>query len=259
MAAPGHEFSELLQLAPSSPIGECTLVACDGRIGQTWDWFVGQLPASVVWRAPRFAAFAEAGMPPKIGVNSDGVAVTLIFLSTRLPVDPTGVPVHTILHHLLERASSTADAVDRLLGVRAAGCAAIGVLDPSGEAAVIELAPHVGTGLAAAAQPFVHTNHCVAPSLAGLDTPGLLLDNSEARLTRACMLTDGGARIEDVLCDDDGPHPIALEAVGDLGTVVAIVIDVHARVLHIASGNPARVAFNETVALPNEPRSCGPG
>jgi isopenicillin-N N-acyltransferase-like protein len=244
--------SELLQLAPSSPVGECTLIVNDGRIGQTWDWFIGQLAASIVWRTPRFVAFAEAGMPPKIGVNSNGVAVTLTFLRTRLSVEPAGVPVHAMLHHLLEHATSTADAVHRLLSVRAAGCAAIGVLDPSGAAAVIELGPHGRTSLATAAQPFAHTNHCLAPSLVGLDTPGLLLDNSAARLTRARMLIDGGAGIEDVLSDDVGPHPIALEAGGDLGTVVAVVVDVHARALHIAPGNPARVAFSQTIALSAE-------
>jgi isopenicillin-N N-acyltransferase like protein len=240
--------SELLQLAPSRPIGECTLIVRDGRIGQTWDWFVGQIGASVVWRTPRFVAFAEAGMPPKIGVNSSGVAVTLTFLSTRLPIDPAGVPVHSVLHHLLERATSTPDAVDRLLGVRASGAAAIGVLDSNGDAAVVELAPG-RTTCADPLQPIVHTNHCLSPSLAGLDSPGALLNNSIARLARARSLVDSGASIEQILANDDGPHPIALAPVGDLGTVAAVVIDPRGRVLHIAPGNPARTAFSQSVAL----------
>jgi isopenicillin-N N-acyltransferase like protein len=239
--------SELLQLSPDRPVGECTLIVRDGRIGQTWDWFVGQLGACIVVRTPRFVAFAEAGMPPKIGVNRDGVAVTLNFLSTRLPVDPDGVPVHTVLHHLLERATSTADAVDVLLGVRAAGCAAVGVLDPHGDAAVIELAPHGRSARAHTTQPIVQTNHCLSATLVGLDVGGLLLDNSEARLARARALVDRGAPIEQILGDDRGPHPIALAPVGALGTVAAMWIDVHARALHVAPGNPAELAFSQTV------------
>jgi isopenicillin-N N-acyltransferase like protein len=257
--------SELLQLGEGPPVGECTTVVDGARIGQTWDWFVTQLDACVVWHTPRFVAFAEGGMPPKIGVNADGVAVTLNFLSTSLPVDRNGLAVHTLLHHLLERATSTSDAVQRLLAAPSAGCAAIGLLDPSGDAAMVELAPHgksavvqrlSNTGDSVAPAPLVQTNHCLSPALAGLDTPGLLFDNSVARLARARQLVDDDVSIETLLADNDGGwHPIALSAdptgplEAQLGTVTGVILDVHQRSLLIAPGNPAEVGFTQTVAL----------
>jgi isopenicillin-N N-acyltransferase like protein len=235
--------SELLQLAGGSPMGECTTMTRAGRIGQTWDWFVRQLDASIVWRTPRFVAFAEAGMPPKIGVNSHGVAVTLNFLSTSLPVDLGGLPVHTLLHHMLEHARSTDEAVLNLLAAPAAACAAIGVLDTSGASAIVELAPHGRSAVAQTQHPLVQTNHC-------------LFDNSVARLTRARQLSDEGATIEQVLSDNDGTwNPIALahdpsaSPFEQLGTVAAVIIDVHARTLHIAPGNPSHVGFTQQVSL----------
>ncbi len=248
--------SELLQLGATTPIGECTTIARDGRIGQTWDWFVQQLRACIVWRTPRFIAFAEAGMPPKVGVNSDGVAVTLNFLATSLPVDPNGLAVHTLLHHTLEHATSTASAVENLLAAPAAACAAIGVLDPSGDAAIVELAPRGRSAVPQRQQPLAQTNHCLSTQLAGLDVPGVLLDNSMARLARACTLNSQCAPIEAALSDHDGSwHPIALAADPSaapheqLGTVAAVIIDVHERMLHIAPGNPAHVGFTQQVSM----------
>jgi isopenicillin-N N-acyltransferase like protein len=257
--------SELLHLGNAAPVGECTSVVEHGRIGQTWDWFVSQLDACVVWRTPRFVAFAEGGMPPKIGVNTNGVAVTLNFLSTTLPVDPGGLPVHIVLHHLLERATSTSDAVERLLAAPSAACAAIGLLDPTGAAAVVEMAPHgksavahgAVTGDATAPSPaHIRTNHCLSEALSGLDVPGLLLVNSIARLSRARQLQDEGVSMEALLADDDGGwHPIALAAdpaaplESQLGTVTGVIIDVHQRTLLIAPGNPSVVGFTQLVAL----------
>ncbi len=249
--------SELLQLG-HTPIGECTTIVSGHRIGQTWDWFVGQLDACLLWRTPRFVAFGEAGMPPKIGVNADGVAVTLNFLSTKLAVDPQGVPVHLLLHHVLERATSTADAVDRLLTVNAAGCAAIGLHDQHGESATVELAPHgrsarvEAASATHAANPIIQTNHCLSRSLLGMDTPGVLLENSQARLQRAIHLAGAGASLEVLLSDDDGTeHPFSLR--GDhrtpvayrLGTVAAVILDVFQKSLKVSVGNPADVGFTQ--------------
>jgi isopenicillin-N N-acyltransferase like protein len=261
--------SELLQLGEGPPVGECTTVVDESRIGQTWDWFVTQLDACVVWHTPRFVAFAEGGMPPKIGVNADGVAVTLNFLSTTLPVDRNAPAVHTLLHHLLERATSTGDAVRRLLAAPSAGCAAIGLLDPSGDAAIVELAPHGQSAVAQrssttadseARAPLVQTNHCLSAALAGLDRPGLLFDNSVARLARARQLVDDGVSIESLLADNDGGwHPIALSAdpagplEAQLGTVTGVIVDVRERSLLIAPGNPAEVGFMQTIGLNSSP------
>jgi isopenicillin-N N-acyltransferase like protein len=247
--------SELLQMG-TTPIGECTTVARDGYIGQTWDWFTSQLDSCILVRTQRFAAFAEAGMPPKIGVNANGVAVTLNFLATTLPVDPHGLPVHLLLHHVLERATSTEDAIQRLLSVRSAACAAIGLLDSTGQAAVVELAPQGRSALAHVQTPFVQTNHCLSAELRGLDVAGILIDNSFARLNRASALAVEGTPIEDILCDNDGSwHPIALAPDADapkqsqLGTVVAILIDVAQRSLKVAPGNPSNVGFAQRLSV----------
>jgi isopenicillin-N N-acyltransferase like protein len=259
--------SELLQLGDGPPIGECTTVVDSDRIGQTWDWFVSQLDACVVWHTPQFVAFAEGGMPPKIGVNASGVAVTLNFLSTTLQVDRNGVPVHALLHHLLERATSTGDAIERLMSAPTAGCAAIGLLDSSGDAAVVELAPHGRTAVLPAgpsvggrsgSQRLVQTNHCLSSSLTGLDAPGLLLNNSVARFDRARQLADDDVTIEELLSDNDGGwHPIALSADASgpleeqLGTVSSVIIDTVKRTLLIAPGNPAQVGFTQLISLEN--------
>ncbi len=247
--------SELLQLS-EVPIGECTTIVQTTRIGQTWDWFVRQIDACLVWQTPRFVAFGEAGMPPKIGVNTSGVAITLNFLGTHLTNDPTGLPVHILLHHLLERATSTADAIDRLLHAQSAACAAIGLLDATGEGAVLELAPDGRTTQVSAEHVLIQTNHCLSDTLRGTDTPGPLLVNSVARLTRAHHVVAAGASLESILADNDGTaHPIALSGdlrvpdLWQLGTVVAVILDAGQRSMLIAPGNPTKVGFTQSVSL----------
>ena len=101
-----------------------------------------------------------------------------------------------------------------------------------------------------------HTNHCLAPTLAGSDVAGPLLDNSRRRLRRATQLLAEGVTVGDVLSDtaerassidvaaqpDDG-HPAAL------GTVAAVVIDTARRAIAVAPSRPSQTGFVQDVAV----------
>lgn len=247
--------SELMARA-AIPTAECTAIRHRDGLAQTWDWFTVQREALVIVRTDRMATLTEAGMPAKAGANVDGLAITLNFLATAPPPTTPGAPIHLLIAELLEQASSVRSAIDRLLRSPIACSATIGLADPSGDAAFVELTPHRPPAVLDAATTPVHTNHCLAPELAGADRPGPLLDESIRRLARAQALVSDGLTPHVVLADrpdggpsvDVSPVPGAPAQVA-LGTVAAVVIDVQQRTLAIAPSRPSVSGFVQRIAL----------
>lgn len=247
--------SELMARA-SIATAECTALRHPGGLAQTWDWFIAQRQACVIVRTDRMVTLTEAGMPAKIGCNADGLALTLNFLATTPAPTRPGVPVHLLIAELLEGACSVGAALDRLDATPFACSATIGLADDDGRSAFVELTPHARPAVLDDADGTAHTNHCLAPTLAGSDVAGPLLDNSRRRLRRATQLLAEGVTVGDVLSDtaerassidvaaqpDDG-HPAAL------GTVAAVVIDTARRAIAVAPSRPSQTGFVQDVAV----------
>ena len=233
--------------------GECTVVAEPGRLGQTWDWFARQRPAMIVLRTGRLLTLTEAGMLAKIGLNDHGLAVGLTYLassSDRVPGEGS-LPLHAVLRLLLERAASVDGALALLEGLSTAGSACIALADATG-ATLVEVTPHGRAVLPAG----VHTNHCLAHDLVGLQGPVDFLADSESRLARAVALRDAGVPVERLLADtaggysavDQPPDP-ALAPHDRTETVLAVVIEPPLRRLRIAPGRPSQTGFTQLVEL----------
>lgn len=233
--------------------GECTVVAEPGRLGQTWDWFARQRQAMVVLRTGPLLTLTEAGMLAKVGLNEHGLAVGLTYLASsadRVP-GPGSLPVHAVLRLLLERATGVGAALDLLGSLVLAGSACIALVDTE-DAAFVEVTPAGRAVLPAG----VHTNHCLAPGLAGLQGPVDFLADSQDRLARAAALHRAGVPVELVLADTTGglhavdqPPDPALADHDRTETVLAVVIEPGEGRLRVAPDRPSRSGFTQVVDL----------
>ena len=261
--AAGADLDDLLVLNARSEVlsvvrsgrrrGECTVVAEPGLLAQTWDWFGRQRRAMVVLRAGGFLTLTEAGMLAKIGVNRHGLAVGLTYLASSSDGVPGArtLPVHAVLRLLLERATGVGAAQDLLHGLQLSGSACIALVDAA-DAALVEITPTGRSVLPAG----VHTNHCLAPSLAERQGPVDFLADSEDRLARAVSLRRDGLPVEQVLADttggyhavDQGPDPSLAEH-DRTETVLAVVIEPDSRRMRIAPARPSQTGFPQLVEL----------
>lgn len=244
--------SELMALARVAT-AECTVIGRPGVLAQNWDWFTRQRDGCSIVRTDRFVTFTEAGMPAKVGLNRDGLAITLNFMITTPPPDRAAPPIHLLIAHVLESCRSVGDAASLLLRTPVACSATIGLADDGGDIAFIELTPHRRGAIDLAAVPPVHTNHCLGGALAGADLPGPLLASSMARLRRARCLLEDGVPVESILADTADPRS-ALDIAAPagalaIGTVASIVMDLRRRALVVAPGRPSEAGFVQSVGL----------
>ncbi len=248
--------SELMARAGVST-NECTAIGVDHILAQTWDWFTRQRNGCVIVQSDRFITLTEAGMPAKIGLNADGVGLTLNFMTTKWPPAAPGTPIHLLIADALDRCSTADETVSLLLGTDVACSATVGVADPSGNGCwFVELMPGSRHEAVAIKSPAVHTNHCIADRLEGSDVAGRVLNNSHRRFVRARSLLAAGAEVETVLTDTVDPasaidipvHPRARPS-AQMGTVAAVVMDLAQRRMRVAPGRPSEVGFVQEVCM----------
>jgi isopenicillin-N N-acyltransferase like protein len=258
------------ELMAGSLRGECSTIAVrDGRAAtlmQNWDWHPELAASRLLWTVEQpggrwFATFTEAGILAKLGLNSDGLALSLNLLATSDDGGLDGLPVHLALRLILERCSSVDDVAALLAGATFGGSSCITVMSADAEVGVFEV--HAGRGglrLPADGDWTAHTNHFLSPLPAGtVDTIRRDWPDTEVRLARVRaaleaspteasaleVLRDHGQPPISVCCHD-GENPIFLDR---QETLASLVMRPAERELLVAWGSPCRHDY-ETVALP---------
>ncbi len=258
--------------------GECTALAvkpaqsANGStlLAQNWDWLGVQRAVLVLLRVHDAAGAAcltltEAGMLAKIGFNRQGFGVCLNILRSADDGARAGVPVHALLRALLARAS-VADAIEFAGRLSFGASSNVLCADASGDTAALEISPRGLEVLRGTEAALCHTNHFLAPAAARHQAALAPSLSTRPRLERINALTRAhqgrfsGADLQRMLSDEaDGflsicrsPDP-SLDPEIRIETVASVVMDLGARVMHLAPDVPSRVdylpvALNETVA-----------
>lgn len=253
--------SEILSAAWSSP-NECTAIvaphASGAVLAQTWDWYGVQSDALVLVDFVtdsgdrRVVTLTEAGMLAKVGVNSDGLALGINFLSVQDgPAAPDAsserLPVHCTSRAVLEECATVTEAIAWLQATPPAGAVCMSLADSTGEVAQVELVP--GAPLArvsaidGASGISVHTNHCidsVAAKAQGTLQAGALRETTDRYERASTMVANAGslsgaqaaALLRGVISDTtDGYHGISqppnpvLKASDRTETVCGLIVE----------------------------------
>ena len=257
------------RLAGKADFGECTALAVQpassatgqALLAQNWDWLGGQRDALIVLRARRadgscYLTLTEAGMLAKIGFNDRGFGVCLNILRSEDDGSAPGVPVHVLLRALLD-CDDVESAIARVAKLKFGASSNILCADPAGGRAALELSPggaHVLRGEGAA---FCHTNHflAAAASKTARQLPPSL--SSIPRLNRIRELAGGVAGkfsvgdLQRMLRDEsDGLQSISrhpdpsLPEIARVETVASIIMELGARVMHVAPDVPTKTAYS---------------
>ena len=258
--------------------GECTSVAVKPAqsttgttlLAQNWDWLGVQREALVLLRVSDASGvtcltLTEAGMLAKIGFNRQGFGVCLNILRSSDDGSHTGVPVHVLLRALLAR-DNVADAVAFASTLTFGASSNVLCADASGDTAALEFSPRGLEVVRGADAALCHTNHFLAPAAAKHQASLAPSLSTFPRLERITALTGAhkgkfsSADLQRMLRDEsDGflsicrrPDPSLAPEVC-IETVAAVVMDLGARVMHIAPDVPSKVEFtpvalSETVA-----------
>ena len=260
---------------------ECTSVfsPTTGVLAQNWDWdeeleqlaCVSEISSS---KKHVILTMHEPGLLAKTGMNSSGLGVCLNAL--HIPSDwkrghLNGLPVHVILRAILD--CTTFDDVKKMLNkAKIMGTSAhilLGAQD--GRYRMIEFAGNILDFIQLPKDKMaLHTNHylgceslkthskCGFPSDASSDS-----SSSRARYVRGTKLIENLKHVADIramkslLRDDLGKFPICREmvkssssgglaqALGRIGTVCSVVMDLKSLTMHITKGSPIRNKYME--------------
>jgi isopenicillin-N N-acyltransferase-like protein len=245
-------------LAGSGPT-ECSVVGAGGLLAQNWDWHPELAASTVVWVVREadgswFATLTEAGILAKIGLNDAGLGVCLNLLHTSADGGIGGTPIHVLLRQVLQTCRSVDDGVALLTGATVAASSAVTVAAP-GDVASVELSPGGANVLRGGVG--AHTNHFLEPPRAGRD---LMPEESPSTLPRLDVVRR--APLLDALRSHEG-HPDGVcrhlderAAWSDQAvTVASVIMNLAARRLHVAAGQPC-THEHEEIRL--EPSSSAP-
>jgi isopenicillin-N N-acyltransferase-like protein len=248
--------------------GECTAIAVKPMqsttgttlLAQNWDWLGVQRSALVLLRVRDASGVAcltltEAGMLAKIGFNRHGFGVCLNILRSSDDGSHTGVPVHVLLRALLAR-DCVAEAVAFAATLGFGASSNVLCADAAGDTAALEFSPRGLEVVRGAESALCHTNHFLAPKAAQHQASLAPSLSTFPRLARITALTGAHpgkfspADLQHMLRDEsDGylsicrrPDP-SLAPELCIETVAAVVMDLGARVMHIAPDVPSKVDF----------------
>jgi isopenicillin-N N-acyltransferase-like protein len=253
--------SELMSI-----VDECTSLAATAEatsegvvlLAQNWDWYTYVQPEPVLLRIrqpgkPEILTLAEAGQVGKIGLNAAGLGVSLNFLEHEHRGE--GVPVHVILRQMLD-CSALGQAIRKALGVPRAGAANILMAHAAGEILDLELTAADADFIYGDAGWLVHANHFESPRLRAGDRGIQSSMSTLARAARARRLVavEAGQISVDTartiltdhaygsyaICRHTEPAEPELQ---QTATRASAIMDLSARMLHLALGQPCRSAF----------------
>lgn len=260
------------QAAASARPGECSAFAvapAPGQsgptlVGQNWDWLPHAADTVVVLEArqddaPDFVSVVEAGLLAKTGMNSSGLGVATNALVTADDAGVPGLPYHVLLRALMD-CENVSDAIAALQAGLRSSSASYLIAHRDGIAVNVEAAPgdfsrlyflYPDDGI------LLHTNHFLAGQFAGRDVSVWAMPGSPVRLQRLragaraapdhslaafrALLSDHANYPSGVCC-----HPDPRMAPADQGmTVASVLMDLDARRMWLADGNPCTAAYRE--------------
>jgi isopenicillin-N N-acyltransferase like protein len=265
-------YSAKARQAPRTQIrlpAECSAFAVvpapgqDGHaiIGQNWDWLLHAAQTLVVLEVrqddgPDFVTVVEAGLLAKTGMNAAGLGLVTNALVTDADVGEPGLPYHVLLRAVLDCTTIT-DALEVLQAGPRSSSANYLIAQAGGAALNIEAAPGDFTRLYPVYPEdgvLRHTNHFLAPRIGPADLALWAMPSSVVRLQR--LRAAAAARTLDdfrvVLADHaDYPHSIcahpdpAAHPCEQGATIASVLMDLTARRIWLAAGNPCQVPFEQ--------------
>jgi len=235
-------------------------------VGQNWDWLLHVLDTTVVLEArqddgPDFVTVVEAGLLAKTGFTSSGLGLVTNALVTDADKGEPAVPYHVVLRAILD-SETISDALAAVQAGRRSSSANYLLAHEDGIAVDVEAAPGDFTRLFLLVPEdgvLVHTNHF----LAGRDLKDVSLwvmpdspfrfermraavaaERARGPLTPESFqraLADHANHPSGVCCH---PDPRVHEVERGV-TAASVVMDVAARRLWIADGNPCATPYRE--------------
>jgi isopenicillin-N N-acyltransferase-like protein len=227
-------------------------------VGQTWDWLVQGFDSVVVLeveqdQGPNFVTIVEAGLLAKSSLNSSGLGVCVNTLVSTEDRGEAGVPFHVIIRALADCDSLT-DAIYVTSKHRRSSSGNFMLGHADGTAVNLETAP----GGVAGVRPqlpvdgaLVHTNHFVDPPGHGGELAHYAMADSYIRLQRVRESIAGAqepATVESLhaAMSDHADYPSSVcchpdpreDDAEQWATVMAVVMDLEARTVHLSHGNP---------------------
>jgi isopenicillin-N N-acyltransferase-like protein len=251
---------------------ECTSFAVlpdaniDGHalIGQNWDWLLHAFDTVVVLEAkqeakPNYVTVVEAGLLAKTGMNSAGIGLATNALVSDRDCGEPGVPYHVLLRAILDAETITGAICKLQANVRSSSANFL-VASDEGVALDIEGTPGDFGSLRTLTPnrgAILHTNHLLAEHASVKDISLWAMPGSSVRLQRACRLLETAAELSpstlQQLLADHADHPWSICCHADPkqvrldqgATVASIVMDLNARHLWLADGQPCSVPYRE--------------
>jgi len=232
-------------------------------LGQNWDWLLHSAQTLVVLEArqddgPDFVTVVEAGLLAKVGLNAAGLGLVTNALVTDADTGTPGLPYHVLLRAILDCATVT-EALNVLQAGMRSSSANYLIAHASGAALDLEAAPGDFTRLYPQFPDqglLLHTNHFLSPRLPPTHDVSLwAMPSSAVRLQRLRAGAAGSGTLDDfraLLADHaDYPHGICSHPDPDEhpleqgATIASLLMDLTARRLWLASGNPCQAPYRE--------------
>ena len=233
-------------------------------LGQNWDWLLHATQTLVVLEArpeegPDFVTVVEAGLLAKAGMNAAGLGLVTNALVTNADVGEPGLPYHVLLRAVLDCATVT-EAVKVLQAGPRSSSANYLIAHASGAALDIEAAPGDFTRLYPLFPEdgvLLHTNHFLAPRVDPVDLALWAMPSTMVRLQRlraaAAAQVTAARTLDDfrALLADHADYPHSICAHPDPAdhpceqgaTIASVLMDLNARHLWLAKGNPCQVPY----------------
>jgi isopenicillin-N N-acyltransferase like protein len=247
-------------LAPASRAGGHQAATI---LGQNWDWLLHAAQTLIILEVsqddgPDFVTVVEAGLLAKAGLNAAGLGLVTNALVTDADTGVPGLPYHVLLRAILDCATVTEALKVLQAGMRSSSANYL-IAHASGAALDVEAAPGDFTRLYPRFPDrglLLHTNHFLTPGLSPAQDLSLwAMPSSAVRLQRLRTATPDPATLDDfrVLLADhaDYPHSICCHPDPDEhpleqgATIASVLMDLNARRLWLAPGNPCQVPYSE--------------
>jgi isopenicillin-N N-acyltransferase-like protein len=258
--------------APAAPAHECTTIAVGPNasrdrttiLAKNWDWKAACMESVIVLQArqddgPDFVMVVEAGMVGRDGFNEHGIAVCGNLLRSTLDGSRAGVPVPLIRRRVLN-SRRLDDALGAIMRAERAASTNYIVAHESGVIINFEASPAQVYPIYPEAGLLTHSNHFTATAALVQSIGCDVGPDSLYRIQRARDLLEqkiGDITVEDVqfaLRDHAGYPRSVCRHTDDTrdgsASIASIVIDLGARIMHVASGPPCENEY-QAVGLPD--------
>lgn len=244
-------------------------------MGQNWDWLLHSVDTCILLEArqngaPDFVTVVEAGLLAKTGMNSSGLGLCTNALCCGADRGEPGIPYHVVLRAILD-AETMSDALIAIqLGVRSSSAAYL-IAHTDGLAVAVEAVPGDHTKLHLSFGEdgvLLHTNHFLSDIGVARDVSTFVFPDSPFRLDRMRRIVGDDAAVSLELAQrllaDHANYPNAIcchpdtryDAPEQWATVASLIMELDARVLHLASGQPctapyARLDYSDFLGKPS--------